>query len=393
VQFSMIFEAQLLDPTPENERQLMHDCLEQAVLAEEMGFDRVWAVEHHSLRQYAHMTAPEIFLSHVSARTSRIRIGHGVVCLPFRYNHPIRVAERAAMLDILSNGRVDLGAGKGSTDQELLAFGIKDKDRAQAELEESLRIIPRMWREEMFEHKSDLIEIPPRPILPKPVQDPHPPLFIAATREPIFRWAGKHGIGALALGFNGPDEFAEKNRIYREAISEREPGDVIGERPNDHLSALCPAVVLEDLERAQQIGYRGQRFFFESIGQWRGAPPPKVEDYTGDNAAVLREQHARIEASFGSERITSMTIDEIRASGIHKYNVQQAYGTPETAIAYIERLIDAGADECMFLLQMGTIEQEDVLESIRNIGKHVIPHFRRGDERTAAAGRVAHAGG
>jgi hypothetical protein len=207
------------------------------------------------------------------------------------------------------------------------------------------------------------------------------------------RWAGKHGIGALALGFNGPDEFAEKNRIYREAIAEREPGDVIGERANDHLSALCPAVVLDDVERAQETGYRGQRFFFESIAQWRGAPAPKVEDYVGDNAAVLKEQHARIEASFGSEKIKSMTIDEIKASGIHKYNVQQAYGTPETAIAYVERLVEAGADETMFLLQMGTIDQEDILESIRNIGKCVIPHFREREGATAGAGEAARAGG
>ena len=115
MKFSMIFEAQLADPTPDNERQVIRDCVEQAVLAEEVGFDRIWAVEHHCLKWYAHMSAPEIFLSWVAAKTSRIRIGHGVVCMPFNYNHPIRVAERAAMLDVLSNGRLDLGAGRGAT--------------------------------------------------------------------------------------------------------------------------------------------------------------------------------------------------------------------------------------------------------------------------------------
>ena len=120
----MIFEAQLANPTPEREQQVIRDCVEQAVLAEAMGFDRVWAVEHHSLLRYAHISAPEVFLSFLAARTSRIRIGHGVVCVPFNYNHPIRVGERAAMLDILSEGRLDLGVGRGATVQEMSAFGV-----------------------------------------------------------------------------------------------------------------------------------------------------------------------------------------------------------------------------------------------------------------------------
>ena len=104
MKFSMIFEAQMAHPSPEHERQVLQDCVEQAVYAEEMGFDRIWAVEHHALRWYAHMSAPEIFLTWVAARTSRIRIGHGVVCMPFNYNHPVRAAERAAVLDNLSGG-------------------------------------------------------------------------------------------------------------------------------------------------------------------------------------------------------------------------------------------------------------------------------------------------
>src|SRR5919204_4918220 len=134
VKFSMIFEAQLAHPTRQREHQVIRDCVEQAVLAEEMGFDRVWAVEHHALLRYAHMSAPEIFLSYVAAKTSRIRLGHGVVCLPFNYNHPIRVAERAAMLDILSGGRLDLGAGRGATLQEMSAFGV-DPHNTYAEME------------------------------------------------------------------------------------------------------------------------------------------------------------------------------------------------------------------------------------------------------------------
>ena len=122
VKFSMIFEAQTADASRKSEFEIMHDCVEQAVVAEEQGFDRVWAVEHHCLQWYAHMSAPETFLAFVAGKTSRIRIGHGVVCLPFRMNHPVKVAERVAMLDILSKGRVDFGIGKGGTQQEAGAF-------------------------------------------------------------------------------------------------------------------------------------------------------------------------------------------------------------------------------------------------------------------------------
>src|SRR3954466_7405179 len=170
----MIFEAQMQHPTPEHERQVLQGCVEQAVYAEEMGFDRIWAVEHHALRWYAHMSAPEIFLTWVAARPSRIRIGHGVVCMPFNYNHPVRAAERAAMLDNLSGGRLDLGAGRGATLQEMSLCGV-DPERTYLEVEESLRMISAMWRSDEFSWDGEL-KIAPHPILPRPVQTPHPPL-------------------------------------------------------------------------------------------------------------------------------------------------------------------------------------------------------------------------
>src|SRR3954466_322259 len=170
----MGFEVQLTDPTPAREHQLLHDCVAQAVLAEEMGFDRVWAPEHHSLKWYAHMSAPEVFLSFVAARTSTIRVGHGVVLMPFNYNHPVRVAERAAMLDALSGGRLDLGAGRGATKQEMTLCNV-DPARTYLEVEESLRMISAMWRSDEFSWDGEL-KIAPHPILPRPVQTPHPPL-------------------------------------------------------------------------------------------------------------------------------------------------------------------------------------------------------------------------
>ena len=185
MKFSMIFEAQMADPTRGNEHQVIRDCVEQAVFAEEMGFDRVWAVEHHCLKWYAHMSAPEIFLTWVAARPSRIRIGHGVVCMPFNYNHPIRVAERAAMLDVLSNGRLDLGAGRGATLQEMSAVRRRPRPhvrRGRRGAAHDRRDVARTTTSSSGTASCSTGRRP-HPILPRPVQMPHPPLFLACTKR------------------------------------------------------------------------------------------------------------------------------------------------------------------------------------------------------------------
>src|SRR6516225_3360367 len=137
---------QISDPTPQAEAQLFHDCLEQAVLADELGYHCVWEVEHHGLYEYSHSSAPEVFLAFVAARTRRVRLGHGVTLLPHRYNHPIRIAERVATLDLLSGGRVNWGSGKSSSLVEQLAFE-NDLATLHDQWLEAIDMIPRMWRD------------------------------------------------------------------------------------------------------------------------------------------------------------------------------------------------------------------------------------------------------
>jgi len=379
MQFSMIFEAQLTHPTPERERQVIHDCVEQAILAEAAGFDRVWAVEHHALKWYAHMSAPEVFLSWVAAKTSRIRIGHGVVCMPFHYNHPVRVAERAAMLDVLSGGRLDLGAGRGATRQEMSLMGV-DPDQTYAQVDEALRMIGSIWQQESFEWHGPSLEIAPHPVLPRPVQMPHPPLYLACTKRDTVTLAAEYGIGALVLGFSGPDDVAELHRIYEEAIARRTGERFVSTVVNDHFSALCPTIVLEDGEAALRIGSRGQRFFAEAITHWYGTGPAPAEDTADDdNVVEIRRAADRLVA-----RLHEASIPVTPASTA-TYNLDHAYGTAVRAIDYVERLEAAGADEIMCLIQMGTVPQAACLETIRIWGEKVIPHFRRRHERIAEA--------
>ncbi|MFD4653386.1 LLM class flavin-dependent oxidoreductase [Streptomyces sp. NPDC058441] len=380
MKFSVIFEAQLADPTVEHEHQVIHDCVEQAVLAEEMGFDRIWAVEHHSLKWYAHMSAPEIFLTWVAARTSTIRIGHGVVCMPFNFNHPVRVAERAAMLDLLSGGRLDLGAGRGGTEQETSLCGV-DKDRTTQEVEEALRIIGKAWEKDELEHHGELLDIDPHPVLPRPKQAPHPPLFLACSRTETLTQAAELGIGALVMGFAGPESIAGMRRAYDDAIAARTPDRFVSGVVNDHFSVLCPTIVLDDQGAARNIGIRGQRFFAQSIGHWYGGAgvPDEAVVEGADEAADMRRAAEQVVARLHEHRIP------VRPTATATFNADHAYGTADDAIAYVERLRDAGADEIMCLVQMGTVPQEACLETLRQRGEKVIPHFRAQEQQAVSA--------
>ncbi|KAA2252570.1 LLM class flavin-dependent oxidoreductase [Solihabitans fulvus] len=378
MKFSMIIEAQTANPSAETERQVLHDCLDQAVLAEQTGFDRVWAVEHHGLKWYAHMSASEIFLSYVAARTSRIRIGHGVVCMPFHFNHPVRVAERAAMLDVLSGGRLDLGAGRGATAQETALYGV-DPEATHAEVEEALRIIGSVWQDETFEWHGKLLDIvPPQgrqfTVLPRPMQRPHPPLFLACSKDTSVVLAAEYGVGALVLGFAGPDEVARLRAIYDKAIAARTGDRLVSTEVNNHFAALCPTTVLPDRELAVRTGVRGQRFFAQSIAHWYGAGPvpDEVVREGQDEVAAIRQAGDDMVAYLHEARIP------VRPSSTATYHAAHAYGDHRDAVSYVERLREAGADEIMCLIQMGTVPQDICLETIRQWGEHVIPHFREG---------------
>jgi alkanesulfonate monooxygenase SsuD/methylene tetrahydromethanopterin reductase-like flavin-dependent oxidoreductase (luciferase family) len=371
MKFSIIYEAQMVDLSRKSEQQVFHDMVEQSLLAEELGFDCIWAVEHHCLTRYAHMSAPESFLAFVAGATKRIHVGHGVVCLPFNMNHPIKVAERIATLDLLSRGRLHFGVGKGGTPQETGAFGTSLAD-VTSQVDESMYLIPKMWMQDEIEHHG-LIDIPPRPVHPKPFQDPHPPMYMACTRHDSLHTAGSRGLGALVMGFNGAGEIAERNEAYRKAFRERDPANQVGFRPTEHLAALCATTVLDDRAKARRIGIRGQRFFAESIAYWyAGGAPPQVDDLDEETQlAQLKSSENRMVAFLGDHGIPVLS----DATG--NYHIDDdAYGTVEDCIRQVGKIIEAGADEILFLVQMGTIPHEVSMETIRNIGQHVIPHFR-----------------
>ena len=221
------------------------------------------------------------------------------------------------------------------------------------------------------------MQIPRRPIHPKPYQQPHPKLYYACTNPSSLEQTGKRGIGALVLGLGGPEDIARKNALYRESFRNRNPADQVGLAPNEHLAALCLTIVLDDREKARRIGLKGQRFFTESLNRWyAGGPPPKAEDYHDDadeQLKALSDQKEKIVAYLASEKIE---FDPGKFG--HLDEVKDAYGTVEDCIRFVQKLFDAGADEILFLVQMGTVPHEATMETIHNIGEHLIPHFKNG---------------
>jgi alkanesulfonate monooxygenase SsuD/methylene tetrahydromethanopterin reductase-like flavin-dependent oxidoreductase (luciferase family) len=355
MKFSIFFEMQVAGPTRESEAKVFRDCIEQAALADELGYHCVWEVEHHGLYEYSHSAAPEVFLAFAAARTKRIRLGHGVTLLPFRYNHPIRIAERIATLDILSDGRVNWGTGKSSSLVEQQAFECDIKQLHDQWLE-ALEMIPRMWREDVFTHKGTFFDIPPTQVVPKPVQQPHPPMFAACTKPDSAAAVGRLGLGALNFAIGSDDYLAQKVLEYRKAVDTAAPA---GRQKNNHFACTPATLVLEDDLEACRFGLRGARFFAESMARYyfSGTRPLGKLDVPRD---FLPE--ADLEAARAARN----------APGSH---VATIVGDPACARETVERFADVGVDELILVMQMGTVPHELILRSLRTFAEKVMPHF------------------
>src|SRR5271156_1494945 len=231
MKFGGFYEHQLPRPwTGDSEHTLLKNALEQAVLSDQYGYDYIWATEHHFLEEYAHSSAPEVFLAAVSQRTKNVRIGHGIVQTPPYINHPARVAERIATLDLLSDGRVEFGTGAGATETELGGFLVPQDQKKDMQLE-GMRVAVRMLVENPFTgYEGQFVSVPPRNVVPKPLQKPHPPLWLACSRRETVSRAARSAVGALAFQFVDPEDASSVVDEYY-ALLERE-GVPIGRAVN-----------------------------------------------------------------------------------------------------------------------------------------------------------------
>ena len=263
MKFGLLYEMET--PRPWHERSEYNtywEALAQIELADRLGFDYVWEVEHHFLEEYSHSPAPEVFYGAVTQRTKNIRIAHGVRLLPFNFNHPIKVAEQAAVLDIMSNGRVDLGTGRSTTAQELDGFNV-NYERTRDEVKESLEIIVKAWTDEILEYDGKLLKVPPRRVVPKPLQKPHPPMWMACVAPDSYELAGDRGLGVLSFNFNW-EQVQQMMAAYREACAKR--SNQIPKVVNDAFAGVAIMHVAENKEE-EAIGLEGARWFLHNVAK------------------------------------------------------------------------------------------------------------------------------
>ena len=356
MKFGLIYEIQIPEPHyPGIEQDRYKQVLAQAELADEVGFSYFWTVEHHFLREFSHCSAPEVLYGAVSQRTRRIRIGHAVVPLPSQYTHPVRVAERAAVLDILSDGRMDLGTGRSTTLVEMDGFQINPEE-TKAQWEEAVKMIPRMWTEDPFSHEGHYYKVPPRSVIPKPVQKPHPPLWLACSQPDSFTTAGEMGMGALCFALGGYGQLEERIGLYREGLKHAQP---VGSYVNDQLAALCVVHCGEDDEEARRVAAPEGAWFtnkaLELYQVWRGRDVP---------------QSYRFAVSAAQDERAEKTAEDHIASGAF------AMGDPDTVIKVLRGYQEAGVDQVLCFMQFGNLPHSRIMDSIKLFGRYVIPYFQ-----------------
>ena len=352
VDLSLFFEV-AHDSSHNNYKKMFDEAVEQAVFADKLGYHAAWFTEHHFLPGFSESSAPETILAYLAAKTENIRLGHGVTLLPFSINHPARVAERVATLDILSGGRVNWGGGRSIALAELGAFGV-EAEQSRAEWEEALRVIPKMWTQETFEWKSDLFEFPARQVTPKPLQTPHPPVYVAATQPATCQFAGENGLGALAFGIQ-PSDAGNFVEIYKKAAENPTP---ITEVTTNRFSAMVVGMCLDDDDEAfatagadfkQYVQYTKELY-----APWKDQAPPSYSWYVENFQKVI-------------EHVESTDIHDLVGQGA------AAIGNAERCAGVLQTLIDGGVDEIILFMETFTAPHEKVMKSIENFKTKVEP--------------------
>ena len=381
MRLSLAFEMQ----RPQvDDQAVVEETLAQCVLADEMGFDTVWFVEHHFLTTFSGSPCPEVMFGALSRMTKRIRLGFGVVILP--YHHPVRVAERVAMVDHLSGGRVEFGTGR-SAPYELIGMGI-DPRETRAMWEESLRMIPKIWEDGLFSAEGRYWKVPPREVRPKPYQKPHPPIWVAAQQPATYQLAAELGIGVMALSVAAPTYLAPHIKQYKERVRHTKP---VGKFVNDQWLSATMAVCDRDNRVARDLAAKSLRTFFgpdrpylkdqthlyeQLVASWGGVPDHLRANFSRYLKGEGAEGAPEVDLSGGSGQIASALWNQIDADTLVERGVLVA-GDPESCLRAIAIHEEAGVDELQFLMATETVSHEAAMSSIEMFGKYVIPELRR----------------
>jgi len=358
MKFGIFIDLQLPRPWQEgDESRLFREALEQVELADRLGIDFVWAQEHHFLEEYCHSSAPEIFLAACSQRTKSIRLAHGIVAMSPKFNHPARIAERIATLDIISDGRVEWGTGESGSRMELEGFGVDFVDKRAMWAEAVQETVKMLCMDPYPGFEGKYFSMPHRNVVPKPLQKPHPPLWAACSNRDSVKLAARLGMGALTFAFVNAEEAKFWVDEYYETFKEN--CLPIGQSVNPNVAMLTGFMCDEDNETAIRKGQEGAQFFAYGLGHyWRdGTHVPGHTNLWNDfkqrpESVIERMERERKKAGMG---------------GI---------GSPKHLIENFSKLEDAGVDQLILLQQSGNYRHEDICKSMELFAKEVLPPFK-----------------
>jgi alkanesulfonate monooxygenase SsuD/methylene tetrahydromethanopterin reductase-like flavin-dependent oxidoreductase (luciferase family) len=359
MKFGVFYEMQLPRPWAKgDERKLFHEALAQVELADRLGYDYAWEVEHHFLDEYSHSSAPEVFLAAAAARTKRIRLGHGIRQVIPNYNHPARTAETLSTLDIMSDGRVDFGIGEGATRLELGGFGIPAKEKRAMSIEAAGEVANMMVMEPYPGFEGKYFKMPCRNVLPKPVQSPHPPMWMACTNRDTIRVAASLGIGALAFSFVNPEEARAWSEIYYGIIAS-DKCVPLGHAVNANIAMVSSFSIHHDRAEAIRRGHEGFEFFGYALNALvaRDTVPGRTNLW-GEYLALRGNR---------TEELAAAAKNAPQGGGI---------GTPDDMRQHLRAFQESGVDQVILLQQAGRNKHDHICAALELFAAEVMPEFK-----------------
>jgi alkanesulfonate monooxygenase SsuD/methylene tetrahydromethanopterin reductase-like flavin-dependent oxidoreductase (luciferase family) len=369
VKFALFYELPVPRPfTREKEQRAFKNALEQAVLADRVGFHAFWTVEHHFLEEYSHCSNPEVLYGAVAARTERLRIGYGVRLAPRPYNHPVRSAESAAVLDLLSDGRVDFGTGRSSTRLELEGFGIHP-DETRPMWQEAVEHIVGCWKNEYYEFQGRYWQMPRRRVQPKPLQNPHPPVYGATGSDSGHKLMGELGLGLCSFGVGMPPEDLKRRiDLYRAAIAQcRKPlATFVNNRTAAFTMVNCAPT------RAESYAVSKDSFV------WYTKRSAELVSSVAVWLEEMKQGLGTYDYLEGAKDVVKGGTHEMLNFDYLKDANAVIVGDPDEVVERCRAYEAAGVDLLLCLLNPYDIPHEKCMQSIELIGKHVIPEFDRG---------------
>lgn len=349
MKFGVFYEHQLPRPwEADSEYRLVKESLDQIELADRLGYHYAWEVEHHFLEEYSHSSAPEVFLAAASQRTTQIRLGHGIIQLTT--NHPARVAERVSTLDLVSDGRVELGLGEGSTTTELHPFDRRFRDKREV-WEDTVRALIPMFGEGGVEYHGKYVDFPLRNVLPKPLQKPHPPLWVACSQRDTIEAAGGWGMGALGFQFVSADEAHAWVAAYYNAYTKRLER-IAAYATNPNIAVVCGFMCCETDEQAH-VKADGWTFF----------------------AFALRYYSTRAPSEPGSVNLWEEYQAFRRTPQFEKMHAGGLIGSPDTIRTKLRKFEASHVDQVILLNQAGRNTHDDICSSLELFAAEVMPEF------------------